>query len=128
MNICGENMSIDDDLWGECTYTLFPKTVETAIKVAKNKKELEDYVGYSMTYYLEVETNLSLLSEAINNQSIKPDEIAKIRMIWYVNPNRSEERVEKEMKRDLEHQLETVGLNLNDFDYDFDCTLADFGV
>ena len=120
-------MSIDDDLWGECIYTLFPKTVETAIKVAKNKKELEDYVGYSMTYYIEVETNLSQLSEAINNQSIKPDEIAKIKMIWYVNPNRSEERVEKEMKRDLEHQLKSIGLNLNDFDYDFDCNLADFG-
>jgi len=122
VNFCGENMSFDEDAWAICEYKLFPKTIETAVKLAKNKDKLEkNYIGNSVADYLTVDTDLKLLSEVTNNSQIEPDEIASLTLRWYVSPRRSEERVEREMRKDLEFWFKKLGLDfsLDDFDSDF---------
>jgi len=115
-------MSFDEDAWAICEYKLFPKTIETAIKLAKNKDKLEkNYIGDSMSDYLTINTDLKLLSKATNNSKIEPDKIASLTLKWYVSPRRSEERVEREMRKDLEFWFKKLNLDfsLDDFDYDF---------
>jgi len=105
------------DIGEEYYLFAYPKTIEAAVALAKKKERLEKYEGPGIDDNIEVETNLELLSK--EKSSVDPSDIASLTMSWGTDPCEEDEKKEKEMLKEIKEEFEKVGLNPNDYKYDF---------
>jgi len=111
-----------EDVDAEFTVYALPKTVEAAVKLTKKANELEDgYAGPnlgSMGDTMTVLVDMSMLPAAMENK-VYPKAVAEAYICWYASPGTVDDDGE-EMIEEMKKELKKVGLNPNDYDYDFE--------
>ena len=99
----GENVTADTEYTDKYTIELYPKTIETAVKLAKEKNRIKsDYLGNDIKYIMgdiDIYENLDLLSKISEDPKIRPVDIAYLKMDWY----------------------EKHGSKYRNYDYELDC-------
>jgi len=128
-----ENMGVLDE-GKDFVIKVEPKTIEAAVKLAKKKDELEGEDNLYDGEEISADTDLSLLSKASEDPSIKPYRIASLtheRYItiyeYYHDYHQDDDRIQEEMMDDLKDYFEDAGLNFDDYTYDFSVSDEEFG-
>ena len=80
-------MTADTEDTDKYTIELYPKAMETAVKLAKEKNRIEsDYLTGKIKYAMgdiDVYAHLDLLSQVPQDPKIRPVDIAYLKMDWY---------------------------------------------